>query len=190
MALLWEIPTWHLFTKPASPGGCPKGNAPLTQVELNTGTKNQTSPDWDGKMLVGKIAVHPTPLLRFWMWALTAERLLKIHLILRRYNRNSFQVLSSSCQSVLQSHGELPSRGSAPPPTNASLLPTPWWTERVSSVPAIRLHPELQTRGIPRAVLLPLKLVVRRGEFRCIRARQYAAGCQTWHQLGISLFKS
>jgi len=174
-----------LFTKCACLGGCHKGNARLAQQGRNTGTKNLTSPDWDRKVLARKIAVHPTPLLQFWMWAPTVERLLKIYLVLRRSNRNSFQLFFSSCQPVLQSHGELPSRGSAPPPANVA----PRQTQRVSSRPTVRQPPELRRGGIPGAAL-PLKLVLRRGEFGCIRARQRVADCQTWHQLGISLFKS
>lgn len=90
---------------------------------------------------------------------------------------------------MLQSQGKLPSQGSAPPPADAAPWCAPWWRQRASGLTPSRLHPILWRRAIPRAVLLPLKLVVRREEFKCTRAKQYAADCQTWHQLGISLFK-
>lgn len=102
--------------------------------------------------------------------------------VINTRSRNSFLSSSSPCQPALQSQGELSCWGSAP-------WPAPWWRQRVSSLLASRHHPELQRRAIPRAVL-PLEVAARRKEFKCSRARQRAADCQTWHQQGISLFKS
>lgn len=145
------IPSWHVHTpemgnnnKCSTSDGCSLRNTHLALVhkiclprwlplrECPNGTNGTerrsktSSVQTDGKMLAGKIAVRPTSLLQLWMWALTAEKLLNTNLTLRRQNRNSVQLSLSSCQSVLQSHGELPSRSPAPLPTDASAPPTPW----------------------------------------------------------------